>query len=308
MSEPKENAAPPAAAVKPSKGKVFLYRSASTLLLWTVVLSPALFHGKRLGDYSFVLILMVLSVLGLLEFYKLASSKGHLCFRWMGVFCGLILLGSTFYYLTAYWGKSAAASRANDFETAFLVLFLLGLCVRQLFAKNNPQGLFSVALTFLGLMYVPWLLNFVQKIYFFTGISGLLYVFYFILVTKFSDMGAYLVGSLIGKHKVIPRISPGKTWEGLGGAVLFSLAGSVAFYYFSAGHMQGMTLYHALFLGFILSGTAVVGDLIESLFKREAGFKDSGSFLPGIGGMLDLLDSILFNAPIMYLYLRHVIM
>jgi phosphatidate cytidylyltransferase len=307
MSEPKENAAP-AAAAKPSKGKVFLYRTVSTLLLWTVVLSPALLHGKRLGDYFFVLILMALSFLGLLEFYKLASSKGYLCFRWMGVFYGLILLGSTYYYLTAYWGKNAAASRANDFETAFLVLFLLGLCVRQLFAKNNPQGLFSVALTFLGLMYVPWLLNFVQKIYFFTGVSGILYVFYFILVTKFSDMGAYLVGSLIGKHKVIPRISPGKTWEGLGGAVLFSLAGSVGFYYFSAGHMQGMTLHHALFLGVILSGTAVVGDLIESLFKREAGFKDSGSFLPGIGGMLDLLDSILFNAPIMYLYLRHVIM
>ena len=282
MSEPKENAAPPAAA-KPSKGKVFLYRTVSTLLLWAVVLSPALLYGKRLGDYFFVIILMLLSVLGLLEFYKLASSKGHLCFRWMGVFYGLVLLGSTFYYLTAYWEKNAAHSRANDFETAFLVLFL-------------------------GLMYVPWLLNFVQKIYFFTGVSGILYVFYFILVTKFSDMGAYLVGSLIGKHKVIPRISPGKTWEGLGGAVLFSLAGSVCFFYFSAGHMHGMTLQHALILGVILSGTAVVGDLIESLFKREAGFKDSGAFLPGIGGMLDLLDSILFNAPIMYLYLRHVIM
>jgi phosphatidate cytidylyltransferase len=307
MSEPKENAAPPA-AVKPSKGKVFLFRTASTLLLWAVVLSPALLYGKRLVDYFFVMILMLLSVLGLLEFYKLASSKGHLCFRWMGVFYGLVLLGSTYYYLTTYWGKNAAHSRANDFETAFLVLFLLGLCVRQLFAKNNPQGIFSVALTFLGLMYVPWLLNFVQKIYFFTGVSGILYVFYFILVTKFSDMGAYLVGSLIGKHKVIPRISPGKTWEGLGGAVLFSLAGSVCFFYFSAGHMHGMTLQHALILGVILSGTAVVGDLIESLFKREAGFKDSGAFLPGIGGMLDLLDSILFNAPIMYLYLRHVIM
>jgi phosphatidate cytidylyltransferase len=72
--------------------------------------------------------------------------------------------------------------------------------------------------------------------------------------------------------------------------------------------MHGMTLQHALILGVILSGTAVVGDLIESLFKREAGFKDSGAFLPGIGGMLDPLDSILFNAPIMYLYLRHVIM
>ena len=306
MKEPKENAV--VASAKPSRGKVFLYRSVSTLLLWTVVLSPALLHGCCVGEWLFVLLLMGLSVLGLLEFYKIASTGGHQPFRLIGIFCGLILLGSTYYYLASYWGKNAAHSRVNDFETAFLVLFLLGLCIRQLFARANPQGVLSVAITFLGVMYIPWLLNFVQKIYFFTGVSGIFYVFYFILVTKFSDLGAYLVGSLIGRHMVIPRFSPGITWEGLGGAVLFSLAGSVCFYYFFAGRMLGMTLAHALFLGFILSITAAVGDLIESLFKREAGFKDSGSFLPGIGGMLDLLDSILFNAPIMYLYLRHVIL
>ena len=71
--------------------------------------------------------------------------------------------------------------------------------------------------------------------------------------------------------------------------------------------MPGMTPLHAVILGVILSSTAVIGDLIESLFKREAGVKDSGKFFPGIGGILDLLDSLLFNAPIMYLYLRHVL-
>ena len=130
---------------------------------------------------------------------------------------------------------------------------------------------------------------------------------YFILVTKFSDTGAYVVGSMIGKHKMIPRISPAKTWEGFGGAIVVATGASLVFTHFLGDKMPGMTPLHAVILGIILSSTAVIGDLIESLFKREAGVKDSGNFFPGIGGILDLLDSLLFNAPIMYLYLRHVL-
>jgi phosphatidate cytidylyltransferase len=158
-------------------------------------------------------------------------------------------------------------------------------------------------------MYVPWLLNFIQKINFFPDIghNGKFYVLYFILVTKFSDTGAYAVGSLIGKHKMIPRISPGKTWEGFGGAIVVSTLASLLFAHFLRHKMPGMNVLHAIILGVVLGSCAVVGDLIESLFKREAGVKDSGKFFPGIGGILDLLDSLLFNAPIMYLYLRHVL-
>jgi phosphatidate cytidylyltransferase len=158
-------------------------------------------------------------------------------------------------------------------------------------------------------MYVPWLLNFIQKINFFPGIdhNGRFYVLYFILVTKFSDTGAYAIGSLIGRHKMIPRISPAKTWEGFAGAVLVATGASLAFAHCFADRMPGMTPLHAIVLGVVLSATAVIGDLIESIFKREAGVKDSGNFFPGIGGILDLLDSLLFNAPIMYLYLRHVL-
>jgi len=156
-------------------------------------------------------------------------------------------------------------------------------------------------------MYVPWLFNFVQKINFFPGVDGRFYVLYFILVTKFSDTGAYVVGSLIGRHKMIPRISPGKTWEGFGGAIFSSTVASLVFVHFLGDKMPGMHRLHAVVLGVVLSMTAVIGDLIESLFKREAGVKDSGHLFPGIGGILDLLDSLLFNAPIMYLYLRHIL-
>jgi len=185
--------------------------------------------------------------------------------------------------------------------------------VRQFVSKANTAGLAAIATTLFGLMYVPWLLNFIQKINFFPFVAGSpadagkYFVIYFIVVTKFSDMGAYAVGSLIGRHKMIPRISPGKTWEGFGGALLVSTGASVAFAHFFGARMVGMTVLHATILGVVLSVTAVIGDLIESLFKREAGVKDSGQLFPGIGGILDLLDSLLFNAPIMYLYLRHVL-
>ena len=201
----------------------------------------------------------------------------------------------------------------NDFETIFLILFVLGLCIRQFMAKDNPHGIVAMATTLLGLMYVPWLLNFIQKIEFFrfpvgaSADTGTFYVLYFILVTKFSDVGAYCTGSLIGKHKMIPRISPGKTWEGFGGAIAVATGTSVLFASCAGDRLHGMTIVHAVILGIILSTTAVVGDLIESIFKREAGVKDSGRFFPGIGGVLDLLDSLLFNAPIMYLYLRHIL-
>jgi phosphatidate cytidylyltransferase len=88
---------------------------------------------------------------------------------------------------------------------------------------------------------------------------------------------------------------------------VFSTGASLVFAHFARMHLLGMTWYHAVVLGVVLSMGAVVGDLIESLFKREAGVKDSGSLFPGIGGILDLLDSLLFNAPLMYLYLRHVL-
>jgi phosphatidate cytidylyltransferase len=215
----------------------------------------------------------------------------------------------TFLHVTGHLGIHDTPARVNDFETSFLILFVLGLCVRQFVARHNTAGILAISTTLFGLMYVPWLLNFIQKINFFPGIhdNGKYYVLYFMLVTKFSDSGAYAVGSLIGKHKMIPRISPAKTWEGFGGAIVVATGASLVYTHYFADKMPGMTPLHAVVLGVILSSTAVIGDLIESLFKREAGVKDSGNFFPGIGGILDLLDSLLFNAPIMYLYLRHVL-
>ena len=303
MSDPA--AAPPA----PSKAKVFARRLTSTAILWGIVLAAMFSGNKLISDYVFLLFMMVLACVGLLEFYGLVEKRGLVCFKNFGITAGVLLMVGTFLHVTGHLGIHESPSRVNDFETSLLILFVLGLCVRQFVSKHNTAGILAISTTLFGLMYVPWLLNFIQKINFFPGINdnGKFYVLYFILVTKFSDTGAYVVGSLIGRHKMIPRISPAKTWEGFGGAIAVATGASLMFTHFLADKMPGMKPLHAIILGIILSCAAVIGDLIESLFKREAGVKDSGNFFPGIGGILDLLDSLLFNAPIMYLYLRHVL-
>ncbi len=296
--------------VKPatlSKSQVFVRRLSSTAVLWTAILA-ALFSGNEtLSNYVFLGIMLVLAITGLIEFYGLVAARNLVCFKMWGIAGGVLLMLSTFFHATGKLGIHGTPARINDFETSLLILFVLGLCLRQLFSRSNTAGILAISTTLLGLMYVPWLLNFIQKINFFPGVEGKYYLLYFVLITKFSDMGAYAVGSLIGRHKMIPRISPGKTWEGFGGAILFSTGASLVFAHFFHDHMAGMTIAHAAVLGGLLSVSAVGGDLIESIFKREAGVKDSGRFFPGIGGILDLLDSLLFNAPIMYLYLRHVL-
>ena len=299
--------APVNTAQPPSKAQVFLRRLASTLMLWTGIVA-AMFSGNRyVADGVFALIIALLALAGLVEFYGMAQKRGLPCFKLSGVVGGLLLMCGTFAHLQGWLGIFNSPARVNDFETSFLILFVLGLCLRQLMTKANHSGLTAIGITLLGLMYVPWLLNFIQKINFFPQVEGKYYLLYFILLTKCSDMGAYVVGSLIGRHKMIPRISPGKTWEGFGGAIVVSTAASLVFTHFLGDRMPGMKPLHAVVLGVVLSTAAVIGDLIESLFKREAGVKDSGKFFPGIGGILDLLDSLLFNAPIMYLYLRHIL-
>ncbi len=305
MPDPLATPAPAPAA--PSKGRVFLRRLASSVILWAVVLG-ALFSGNQLlSSYVFVALIGFLAVTGIIEFFGMVEKRGLVCFRNLGIAAGILLIVATFVQSSGLFFKNVGPSRTNDFETSILIVFVLGLCIRQFLSRTNTAGILAISTTLFGLMYVPWLLNFIQKIHFFPGVEGSHYILYFILVTKFSDCGAYAVGSLIGRHKMIPRVSPGKTWEGFGGAIVVSTAASVIYFKLAGSHLAGMTLMHAVILGILLSVAAVVGDQIESIFKREAGLKDSGKLFPGIGGILDLLDSLLFNAPLMYLYLRHVL-
>jgi phosphatidate cytidylyltransferase len=178
---------------------------------------------------------------------------------------------------------------------------------------RNDEPLQTMAYTLFGLLYVLWLFNFITKIVYLTPrsssgqLTGQFYVLYLIAVTKFSDMGAYLTGSVIGRHLMVPHISAKKTWEGFLGAIIFALLCSLALYKLMPGHLSVLNWTHATVLGLLLGIAAILGDLAESIVKRSTGVKDSGNLLPGIGGALDLLDSLLFTAPLLFFYMRLVI-
>ncbi len=285
--------------------KTFVFRFFSTITLWSV----ALFIALSGHEGAFWGLISLFAFIGLWEFYTMLDHKGLPNFKITGMICGAIMLSGSFYYFS-----HVGPARSYDFELSVLLLFLLTVFTRQIFARlRDDEPLQTMAYTLFGLLYVIWLFNFVTKIVYVTPrtstgqVTGQFYCLYLIAVTKFSDMGAYLVGSLIGRHQMIPHISPKKTWEGFCGALAFSSLASLGLLKLMPAQLSALTWTDGLILGLLLGFAAVVGDLAESIIKRSTGVKDSGGFFPGIGGSLDLIDSLLFTAPLLYFYLRLVV-
>src|SRR2546429_3951532 len=268
---------------------VFILRFISTVVLWSIALAIA-FSGY---EVLFWLLISAFGLIALLEFYRMLDQARLPNFKITGLICGGILLVGSFYYFS-----KIGPAQSYDFEVAVLLFFLLTVFTRQMFARlRHDEPLRTMAYTLFGLLYVLWLFNFITKILYLTprangAVTGQFYVLYLIAVTKFSDMGAYLTGSAIGRHLMVPHISGKKTWEGFFGAIVFALLCSLALFKLMPGHLPALTWTHATVLGVLLGLAAVLGDLAESIIKRSTDVKDSGNLLPGIGGALDLLDSL----------------
>src|SRR5438874_3451524 len=284
---------------------VFILRFVSTIALWSIALAIA-FSGYEI---LFWLLISAFGLIALLEFYRMLDHANLPNFKITGLICGAILLAGSFHYFS-----TVGPAESYDFEVAVLLFFLLTVITRQMFARlRHDEPLRTMAYTLFGLLYVLWLFNFITKILYLTPrasngvVTGQFYVLYLIAVTKFSDMGAYLTGTLIGWHLMTPHISARKTWEGFCGALVFALLCSLLLFKLMPDHLSMLTWTHATVLGLLLGFAAVIGDLAESIIKRSTDVKDSGNFLPGIGGALDLIDSLLFTAPLLFFYLRLVI-
>jgi phosphatidate cytidylyltransferase len=289
----------------PTARLTFVLRFASTIVLWSVALL-IIFSGYELAFFALI---ATVGMIALWEFYGMLDHRGLPNFKITAMICGGAMLVGSFYYFSRY-----GLARSYDYEMAVLLFFLLTVFTRQMFSGlRDDAPLRTMAYTLFGLLYVLWLYNFITKIVYVTprapdgSTTGQFYVFYCIAITKFSDMGAYLTGSLFGRHPLVPHISPKKTWEGFMGALAFSLLASVGLFFLMPGHLSVLTWTHAVVLGLLLGFAAVIGDLAESIIKRSTGVKDSGNLLPGIGGALDLIDSLLFTAPLLFFYLRLVI-
>jgi phosphatidate cytidylyltransferase len=183
---------------------------------------------------------------------------------------------------------------------------VLAALVGEMRRYRQPGGVIvNVALATFAIAYVGVLLSFAVQLRVLGGpVSGMTALVGLLAVVKLADIGAYTVGRLVGRHKMAPLISPGKTMEGAAGALLFAAVGAwLSLVYGPSwfGSSAGQPKLGWLVFGLVVGGAGLVGDLAESLFKRDMGSKDSSSWLPGFGGVLDLLDSILFAAPMAYL-------
>ncbi len=258
------------------------------------------------------LVLVGVACLAQFEFYRLLTRGGMSVFPYLGLTSGAAMITATFF---ASCGADGASADLYRWENVVLLFTLTAVFLRQFPRKSGLRPLESLGGTLLGILYVPFFLNYVTRLAFTweaqslwepLRATGLHVVFFYIVVTKAADVGAFFVGSRFGRHKLFPRVSPAKSWEGLAGGIAASMLASWA-YAGALGGRLGMLPLHAIdivCLGILLAVAGVVGDLFESLIKRSIGTKDSSSVIPGMGGILDVLDSLLFGAPVMYLYAR----
>lgn len=227
--------------------------------------------------------------LALYEFFSLLRNTGVPVSRFFGVSMGVIIPAVV--YLEFGLTQSG--------DVLFLIFGCLFLFLLQFFRKENTQALIGISLTLFGILYVSWFLSYLIRIRFMEG--GVMWVAYLLLVTKFQDIGAYLMGTKFGRHKLVPHISPKKSVEGALGGLL----GSVIVSFLLRPYLPlAFGWMHTLVLGLAISIVGQIGDLSESLMKRCCHAKDSGDVLPGMGGFLDAVDSVLFTAPLFYFHLK----
>ena len=271
-------------------------RTLSTVALWTVV-AAVLWSYRTNGA---LLLIGLISILTLREFYKLMHAMGYRPFDKLGIFFGTLITLSPWFEARFLWPAHP-----------LLALATIVFSIRLLGERTPENRVESLCSTLFGLVYVGLLLEYVTRIVTplpadtITPDGRLLIALWVIVVAKFCDMGALLSGLAFGRHKMSPLISPKKTWEGAVGGVLFSMATGAVFAHMARHHFPPhMTPLVAALCAAPIAVLGIVADLVESVIKRRADRKDSGATIPGIGGMFDLSDSILLAAPVGYFLFR----
>jgi len=245
-----------------------------------------IFMAVLFVDWLCALLITAFAVLGLYEFFSMLEHKGISIYKYVGLGIGAIIpLSIALHFeLTKRW------------EFLFIVLALIFLILMQFRRRQNTGVIVSISTTLFGILYVSWFLSFLIKIRYLPG--GLGFLVTVILITKLGDIGAYLFGMRLGKTPLIPRISPNKSVEGAIAGLVFSMLGALACRVFLP-----LSYLHLALLGLCLGVIGQLGDLSESLMKRDCQIKDSGKILSGLGGVLDFIDSLIFAAPVFYFYM-----
>ncbi|OGX15327.1 MAG: hypothetical protein A2166_04265 [Omnitrophica WOR_2 bacterium RBG_13_41_10] len=259
-------------------------RIVSSLILFFFILAT------MFVDWLTAVVVIIFTIAGLYEFFTMLENKGISIYKYFGIAMGTIIPVSILmrFELTKTW------------ELSFIVLALVILMLMQFRRRENSGAIVGISTTIFGVLYISWFLSFMIKIRYLPCGLGLFATV--IIITKLGDIGAYLVGMRFGKTPLFPRISPKKSIEGAIGGLLFSVLGAL-----SCKGLMGLAYVHLIFIGVFLGILGQLGDLSESLMKRDCQIKDSSNLVPGIGGVLDLVDSLLFTAPAFYFYMSIVL-
>lgn len=255
----------------------------STIIIAVVV-------GTLFIDWVCGLLIAAFIITGLYEFFTMLEKKGIQIYKYFGIGMGAIIPLSIIFRFEPTKG----------WELLFIILALFFLILMQFRRRRNTGVIVAISTTIFGILYVSWFFSFLIKIRYLPGGIGLLSTV--LLITKLGDIGAYLIGSRFGKIPLMPHISPKKSVEGAIGGLLFSIVGAVVSKVF-----LNFTYLHLILMGISLGILGQLGDLSESLMKRDCQVKDSGNIFPGLGGALDSIDSLLFVAPVFYFYISVII-
>ena len=269
----------------------------------TGILYVAILVTCFLQAFNMVIVFALITGLATWEFTGLVNEHKHVNVN------RLITTVAGVYFFLAVAGVNSGAIQTNAVFVPYL-LTIIYLFISGLYTKSS-DSVNDWAYTMLSQMYIALPLSTINVIAFRQAADGLNYYYYLLPLSIFiflwaNDTGAYCTGSLFGKHKLFPRISPAKSWEGsIGGGILVLIVASVIYYIESQGeNLSGLNLIEWLGLGLVVVVFGTWGDLVESLLKRTLGIKDSGNILPGHGGILDRFDSSLMAIPasVVYLY------
>lgn len=278
-------------------GGSLLHSSMFLRVAASVIFIPCFIIITKTGGYHFLAFIDAVLFVGMWEFYRMMEAKGIRPYKGIGIICGVALTWYVFF-------------RNGIYSNLFLTLALVTLMCMELTRREQKMTVYHISSTVFGVIYVAFLGSHLVLLREFPLSINLDYslgssfVFLAFILTWAGDTGAYIVGSLMGRHPLIPRVSKRKTIEGSFGCIVFSIAGALVCMETMAPYLS---LAQALMLGLLAGSVGQLGDLFESLIKRDVDIKDASDMIPGHGGVLDRFDSLLFTAPFIFYFIKFVV-
>lgn len=262
-----------------------------TRIIVAIIAIPGLVAVSYFGEYYFLGFVSIVGALSYYEYSEMVKNKNCRINITIGIIAVIAIILNSFFNYIAYY--------------ELIIIIILLSIIYELFSKKNSANL-NLGCGLFGVLYIGFLSGALVRIReYFDGelyVNGGMVIISILATIWICDSAAYFIGTPFGKHKLMPRVSPNKSWEGAIAGFCFSIITMIA-----AKHLilQFMEWKDVIALGAIIGVIGQIGDLVESLLKRDVGVKDSSALIPGHGGIMDRFDSLIFSAPVIYLYLLY---